>query len=82
MSEVLLIVLGLAVGWYGHQAWTEATSEDRLDALRGYPPGKLKASLTPDSDLPPGVETTPTTREAYAEIAVLDLPQPRTPREV
>jgi hypothetical protein len=38
MSEVLLIVLGLAVGWYGNQAWTEATNENRLDALRGYPP--------------------------------------------
>jgi hypothetical protein len=35
MRDVMLITLGLIVGWLFRRAWAEASAEELLDAKRG-----------------------------------------------
>ena len=37
IALAFMLVVGLLVGWFGHQAWLDATNADRLEAMRGLP---------------------------------------------
>ena len=35
-----MLVVGIAIGWFGRREWVETTEDDRLDALRGGKHGR------------------------------------------